>query len=157
MLTRLRFFQISIANFNQLILFVSSLNMVALCIARHQTPTYDNLTAFIILDWDWHRKHSAPAQCPACTQANEASLEERRIKLSMHYYLKTRACIDSPAHQCLALIRPNQSRFKCSKAKWERPWSLHGSMPNWSALWGHPTFHQERTITIPSDTNSLKE
>ena len=35
------------------------------------------------------------------TEANEAPLEERRLKLSMHYYLKTRACIDSPAHHTL--------------------------------------------------------
>ena len=35
------------------------------------------------------------------TEANEAPLEERRLKLSMHYYLKTRACIDSPAHHAL--------------------------------------------------------
>ena len=34
-------------------------------------------------------------------EANEAPLEERRLKLSMHYYLKTRACIDSPAHHAL--------------------------------------------------------
>ena len=35
------------------------------------------------------------------TEANEAPLEERRLKLSMHYYVKTRACIDSPAHHAL--------------------------------------------------------
>ena len=35
------------------------------------------------------------------TEANEAPLEERRLKLSMHNYLKTRACIDSPAHHAL--------------------------------------------------------
>ena len=70
--------------------------------AQHQTPAYDNWTAFITLDWDWHWEHSAPAQCPACTQeANEAPLEERRLKLSMHYYVKTRACIDNPAHHGL--------------------------------------------------------
>ena len=34
-------------------------------------------------------------------EANEAPLEERQLKLSMHYYLKTRACIDSPAHHAL--------------------------------------------------------
>ena len=28
------------------------------------------------------------------TEANEAPLEERRLKLSMHYYVKTRACIE---------------------------------------------------------------
>ena len=33
-------------------LFVPSLTMVALCMAQHQTPTYDNWTAFITLDWD---------------------------------------------------------------------------------------------------------
>ena len=49
-------------------LFVQSLTMVALCMAQHQTPTYDNWTASITLDWDWHWGHSAPAQCPACTQ-----------------------------------------------------------------------------------------
>ena len=35
------------------------------------------------------------------TEANEAPLEERRLKLSMHCYLKTRACIDKPAHHAL--------------------------------------------------------
>ena len=49
-------------------LFAPSLTMVALCMAWHQTPTYDNWTAFITLDWDWHWEHSAPAQCPACKQ-----------------------------------------------------------------------------------------
>ena len=34
------------------------------------------------------------------TQA-ETALEERRLKLSMHYYLKTRACVDIPAHHAL--------------------------------------------------------
>ena len=35
------------------------------------------------------------------TEANKALLEECRLKLSMHYYLKTRACIDNPAHHAL--------------------------------------------------------
>ena len=35
------------------------------------------------------------------TEGNEAPLEERRLKLSMHYYVKTRACIDNPAHHAL--------------------------------------------------------
>ena len=33
--------------------------------------------------------------------ANEAPLEERGLKLSMYYHLKTRACIDNPAHHAL--------------------------------------------------------
>ena len=49
-------------------LFIPSLTMVALWMAQHQSPIYDNWTAFITLDWDWHWEHSAPAQCPACTQ-----------------------------------------------------------------------------------------
>ena len=35
------------------------------------------------------------------TETNEAPLEERRLKLSMHYYLKTRACINNPARYAL--------------------------------------------------------
>ena len=35
------------------------------------------------------------------TEANEAPLEERLLKLSMHYYVKTRACIDNLAHHAL--------------------------------------------------------
>ena len=35
------------------------------------------------------------------TEANEAPLEECRLKLSLHYYLKTRAFIDNPAHHAL--------------------------------------------------------
>ena len=35
------------------------------------------------------------------TEANEAPLEERRLKLSMHYDLKTRACINNPARYAL--------------------------------------------------------
>ena len=35
------------------------------------------------------------------TEAHKAPLEESRLKLSMHYYVKTRACIDNPAHHAL--------------------------------------------------------
>ena len=43
----------------------------------------------------------AHASISVYTEANEARLEERRLKLSMHYYLKTRACIGNPAHHAL--------------------------------------------------------
>ena len=46
----------------------SKLDYGCMCMAQHQTPTYDNWTAFITLDWNWHWEHSAPAQCPAYTQ-----------------------------------------------------------------------------------------
>ena len=35
------------------------------------------------------------------TETNEAPLEERRLKLSMNYYIKTRDCIENPAHHSL--------------------------------------------------------
>ena len=40
------------------------------------------------------------------TEANEAPLEEHRLKLSMHYYVKTRACVDNPAHHALHEFDP---------------------------------------------------
>ena len=49
-------------------LFTPSWTTVALCMAQHRTPIYDNWTVSITQDWDWHWEHSAPAQCPACTQ-----------------------------------------------------------------------------------------
>ena len=50
---------------------------------------------------------SNPNQSLAYTQINEVSLEESRLKLSMHYYLKTRACINNPA--CYALHEFDQT------------------------------------------------
>ena len=40
------------------------------------------------------------------TEANEAPLEERRLKLSVNYYLKTCACTDNPAHHALHEFDP---------------------------------------------------
>ena len=43
------------------------------------------------------------------TEANEAPLEQRRLKMSMNYYLKTRACTDNPAHSAyMNLTRPQK-------------------------------------------------
>ena len=39
-------------------------------------------------------------------EANEAPLEERRLKLSMNYYMETRACTDNPAHHALHEFDP---------------------------------------------------
>ena len=55
--------------------------MVALCMAQHQTPNYDNWTAIITLDWDWHWEHSAPAQCAAYTR-RPTKLLWRNVDLS---------------------------------------------------------------------------
>ena len=53
------------------------------------------------------------------TEANEAPFEERRLKLSMHYYIKTRACIENLAHHALHEF-DRTKRFICSQAKWNR-------------------------------------
>ena len=107
------------------------------------------------------------------TEANETPLEERRLKLSMHYSLKTHACIDNPAFHAL-------HEFDWTTRDLHAPWpNRRGGLTQPPALaiglkveaamasadinaklvcpCRHPTFHQERTITIPRDTPSLKE
>ena len=49
------------------------------------------------------------------TEANETPLEERRLKLSMHHYLKTRACTDNPAHYALHEFDPTTRDLYPSK------------------------------------------
>ena len=49
-------------------LYTPSCNMVAVCLAKHRVPIYDNRTAFTTLDWDWLWKHYVAAQSPVCTQ-----------------------------------------------------------------------------------------
>ena len=107
------------------------------------------------------------------TGTNEAPLEERRLKLSMHYYLKPPACINNPARHALHefdgttrdfyVPRPNGRGGMTGPPthpiglKWRQPWSLQRLMPNWSVPWGYPVFHQERTTTTRRDTTSSKE
>ena len=107
------------------------------------------------------------------TEANEAQWEERRLKLSMHYYVKTLTCIDNPAHHALHefdrttrdlyVPRPNGRRGvtrplappmgpKVEEAMTSAKINAELVYP-----WGHPTFHQEGTIMNPRDTTSLKE
>ena len=108
------------------------------------------------------------------TEANETPLEERRLKLSMHYYMKTRACIDNPAHHTLHEF-DRTIKHLYAPAKWERRhdptpdpchWSQgrggHGLCRDqwWIGLppgYTQLAFHQEHTITTPRDTTSLKE
>ena len=49
------------------------------------------------------------------TEANETPLEERRLKLSMKYYLKTRDCTDNPAHHALREFYPTTRDLYLSK------------------------------------------
>ena len=88
------------------------------------------------------------------TEDNETPLEERRLKLSMHYYLKTRACFDNPAYHALhefdRTTRDLHTPSQIEEEAWpdlpplplvsrlRQPWPPQRSMPNWSAPLGHP-------------------
>ena len=59
------------------------------------------------------------------TEANEAPLEERWLKLSTNYYLKTRACTDNLAHHALHELDPT-TRYpiflgQMEKEEWPDP------------------------------------
>ena len=54
------------------------------------------------------------------TEANEAHLEERPLKLSMNYYLKTRACTDNPAYHALHEFDPTTRDLYLPRLKWKR-------------------------------------
>ena len=51
-------------------------------------------------------------------ETNEVPLEERRLKLSMHYYLKTSACIDNPAHHDLHEFDRTTRDLYAPKSNW---------------------------------------
>ena len=106
------------------------------------------------------------------TEANEAPLEERWLKLSMHYYLKTRTCIDNPAHHALhEFDRTNRDLYAPrpnGRGGMTRPPAPPVGLKVEEAMTSaeinaelvcplRTTFHQERTITIPSGTTSLKQ
>ena len=54
------------------------------------------------------------------TEANKAPLEERRLKLPMHYYLKNPCLHRQSCTSCPARIWWNHKRTVCPLAKWER-------------------------------------
>ena len=81
--------------------------------AQHQVPIYDNWTSSTMLDWDWHFCTSPVSSMH--TEANETPLEERWLKLSMHYYIKTRVCTDNPAHYALHEFDPATGDLYLSK------------------------------------------
>ena len=61
-------------------------------------------------------------------EANAAPLEERQLKLLKHYYLKTRACTDNPAHHALHVFDPTTREPYLPRSTWI--WS------NETPLWG---------------------
>ena len=86
--------------------FAPSWTMVALYMAQHQTSSttkgqHDKWTTSITLDCDRHYELSAPAVSSLSIEAKEAPLQEIRLNLLMHYYMKTGASIDNLAHHAL--------------------------------------------------------
>ena len=63
------------------------------------------------------------------TEANEAPLEERQLKLSMDYHLKTRACTDNPAHHALHVFEPNTRDLYLPKPNGEGGMTQHPAQP----------------------------
>ena len=106
-------------------------------------------------------------------EANETPLEQRRLKLSMHYYLKTRACTDNPAHHALYEFYPTTRDLYLSKPNGKggmtRPPTQPVGLKVEEALtsaeidaemvcpWRCQAFHLEHINTILRDTASLKE
>ena len=81
------------------------------------------------------------------TEANEAPLEERRLKMPMHYYVKTRACIDNQAHHALHEF-DRTTRFICSQAKWKR-------VPSHCGIDGNERVDQLAKETLDQDKDPL--
>ena len=73
---------------------------------QHPIPIYNNLAASTTLGLDWHSGILHQPSLSMYTEADEAPLEERRLKLSMNYYLKTRVCTDNPAYHTLHKFDP---------------------------------------------------
>ena len=62
------------------------------------------------------------------TENNETPLEDRRLKLSLHFYMKTRACVDNPAHHALhefgQTTRDLYAPGRVGEEAWSDPQSL---------------------------------
>ena len=105
------------------------------------------------------------------TEANEAPLEERRLKLSMNYYLKTRTCTDNPAHHALHEFDPTTRDLYLPRPNGKggmtrppaKPIGLKVEAVTYAEIdieticpLKTPTFRQEHMNTIRRDTASLK-
>ena len=90
------------------------------------------------------------------TEANGAPLQERRLKLSMHYYLKARACINNPAHHALYEFDRTTKRFICSQAKWERRHDPTPDRSRWSQSGrSHDLCRDQCRISLPPEDIQL--
>ena len=67
----------------------------------HQPDSIHNAGVRLALGWFCTSPFSS-----MYTEANEAPLEERQLKLPMYYYLKTCVCTDNPAHHALHEVDP---------------------------------------------------
>ena len=85
------------------------------------------------------------------TEANEAPLEEHRLKLSMHYYLKTCAFIHNPAHHALHKFDGTTKELYVPK-----PNDATSSLSHWSQGRGsHGLCGDQSRISLPTDNTQL--
>ena len=89
------------------------------------------------------------------TETNEAPLEERRLKLSMHYYLKTRACINNPARYALHEFEIYMSPGQMGEGAWSQGRGSHGLCRGWCQIGLSPEdtrFSTRNTQLQPEET-----
>ena len=82
------------------------------------------------------------------TKANEAPLEERWLKISKHYYLKTRACIDNPAPKSLGIYI---FTGEVGEEAWPDPWP---HLLLWRQPWPLLRSTPLRTPSFPPGTHN---
>ena len=90
------------------------------------------------------------------TEANEAPLEERRLKLSMHYYVKTRACVDNPAHHALHEFDRTSRHIYAPRPKWKRRHDPTPGPSHWFQSRGsHDLCRDQCRIGLPPEDTQL--
>ena len=81
--------------------------MVALCMAQHQTSTYNNWTAFITLDWDWHGSILHRPSVQPVHRGRRSNFGGTSVK-AVHALLCENSCLHwQSSTSCPAWIRPN--------------------------------------------------
>ena len=96
---------------------------------------------------------TSPVSSPY-TEANEAPLEERWLKLSMHYYVKTRACIDNQHIMlCMNSTKPLEICMLAGQMKWDA-WP-DPDPSRWSQRRGHDLCRDQCRIGLPPEDTQL--
>ena len=121
------------------------------------TPTYDNWTAFITLDWDWrigsflHQPSVQPVH-----RGQRSSFGGTSVK-AVHALLCENSCLHwQSGTSCPAWIRPNHYRFICSQAKWKRRHDPTPGPSHWSqSRRSHDLCRDQCRIGLPPEDTQL--